>query len=230
MRYPCILFLSCAALASAAPAALADNKVTVSESELVEWGFGVQVRQLHASRWALERFWEDVPGGAKENGIGINFTRRSPTLEFVFTLGYDELDARDGNYLELGEDPLEPGTVANLDFQKLAQITIEGTIIGRAKLHKILMIRYGAGLGIGIVRGEVIQTDQLCTSDRIQEDCAADPDGEKMNEPADVPPVLPVVNILVGLEFRPVKPISVHLDVGLHTVPYVGVGATLYLW
>jgi hypothetical protein len=230
MRYPCILLMSCAALVGATPAALADEKVTVSESELVEWGFGAHVRQLHGSRWVLERFWEDVPGGARENGIGIDFTRRSPKLEFVFTLGYDELDARDGNYLELGEDPLEPGTVANLDFQKLSQITIEGTIIGRAKIHKILALRYGAGLGVGIVRGEVIQTDQLCTSEDIQESCTADPDGDKQNEPADVPPVLPVVNILLGVELRLVKPIALHLDAGIHTVPFVKAGVTLYLW
>jgi len=31
----------------------------------------------------------------------------------------------------LGEDPVEPGTVAYLDFQKLPQITIEATIVGR---------------------------------------------------------------------------------------------------
>jgi hypothetical protein len=230
MRYPCILLTSCAALAGATTTARADEKVTVSESELVEWGIGAHVRQLHASRWVLERFWEDVPGGAKENGIAIDFTRRSPQLEFVFSLGYDELDARDGNYLELGEEATEPGTVANLDFRKLGQITIEGTIIGRAKLHKVLAIRYGAGLGVGIVTGEVIQTDQLCTSDQIQEDCTADPDGEKQNEPAEVPPVLPVVNILVGMELRLVKPIALYVDAGIHTVPYVSGGVTLYLW
>ena len=230
MRYPCILLTSCAALVGATTTARADEKVTVSESELVEWGIGAHVRQLHASRWVLERFWEDVPGGAKENGVAIDFTRRSPKLEFVFSLGYDELDARDGNYLELGEEPTEPGTVANLDFRKLGQFTIEGTIIGRAKLHKVLAIRYGAGLGVGIVTGEVIQTDQLCTSDQIQEDCTADPDGEKQNEPAEVPPVLPVVNILVGMELRLVKPIALYVDAGIHTVPYVSGGVTLYLW
>lgn len=230
MRYTCILFLSCVAVLGSATAASADDKVTVSEDELVEWGIGAHVRQLHASRWVLERFWEDVPGGAKENGIALDFTRRAQQMEFVFSFGFDELDALDGNYLELGEDPLEPGTVAHLDFRKLGQITIEGTIVGRAKLHKVLSIRYGAGLGVGIITGEVIQTDQLCTSDRIQEDCTADPDGEKQNEPADIWPVAPVVNILVGMELRIVKPIAVFVDAGIHTVPFVSAGATLYLW
>jgi hypothetical protein len=230
MRTTCVLLSSFTLLAATAAPALADDKVTVSESELVEWGFGAHVRQLHASRWVLERFWEDVPGGAKENGVALDFTRRTRSLEFVFSLGYDELDARDGNYLELGEDPVEPGTVAYLDFQKLAQITIEATIVGRAKLHKILALRYGAGLGVGIVRGEVIQTDMLCASDRIQTDCTVDPDGEKTEEPADVPPVLPVVNIQVGVELRLVKPIALYADVGIHSVPFVSAGATFYLW
>ena len=228
MRHTCVLLLSCATLVAGAATAAADKKK--SDDDRVEWGIGAHVRQLHASPWVQERFYEETPGGARENGIGLDFTRRTSQLEFVFTLGYDELDMRDGNYLELGEDPTEPGTVTHLDFQKLGWFTIEGTIIGRAKLHKILALRYGAGLGVGIVTGEVRQTDQLCSSDRIQEDCATDPDGEKIDAVADVPPVLPVVNILVGVELRPVRPIAIFADAGIHTAPFVRAGVTLYLW
>jgi hypothetical protein len=227
MRHTCVLSLFCAA-ALLPRAASADDKE--SDAERVEWGFGAQARQLHAHVWTQKRFVEDTPGEAHENGVAIEFTRRTKQIEFVFALGYDELDGRDGYYLELGEDPTMPGTVSYLDFQELSAITVEGTIVGHAQIHKILSLRYGAGLGLGIIRGQVLQTDMICSSDRIQEDCVDDPNGEKQETPADIPPVVPVVNILVGVELRPVKPIAVHLDVGIHTVPFIGAGATLYLW
>jgi hypothetical protein len=38
------------------------------------------------------------------------------------------------------------------------------------------------------------------------------------------------VNALVGLQLRPFEFLSVNVDAGLHTMPYVGASATLYLW
>lgn len=35
---------------------------------------------------------------------------------------------------------------------------------------------------------------------------------------------------MIGVELRPFRFISLYADVGLPTAPYVGVGATLYLW
>jgi hypothetical protein len=39
-----------------------------------------------------------------------------------------------------------------------------------------------------------------------------------------------VLNVLAGLELRPVRWFALHAEVGLHSVPYVGAGLTLYLW
>ena len=56
-----------------------------------------------------------------------------------------------------------------------------------------------------------------------------DPLGERQDEPVNVP-VLPVLNLVTGIELRPVRWLAIHADVGLHTAPYVGVGLTLYPW
>jgi len=80
------------------------------------------------------------------------------------------------------------------------------------------------------VRGSVRKTDAVCTSANLERDCMIDPMAIEVNKKADVPPVLPVVNALLGLQFRPTNFLHIHIDAGLHTVPYVSVGVSLYLW
>jgi hypothetical protein len=213
-------------LAFAEPAA----SEAAAPPERVEWGFGAQVRRSHMSLRVQKFFVGDSPGPATQDGVGVVFTRRVERVEIVFGLGYDRLDGRDGYYLDLGGDPTAPGKVDHVDFRKLSWFTAEITAVGRVRLHQILALRYGAGLGIGLVRGEIRKTDALCTGADLERDCVLDPAGMQVDEPADVPPVLPVVNVLLGVELRPVRRVAVHLDVGLHTVPYVGAGMTLYLW
>ena len=64
---------------------------------------------------------------------------------------------------------------------------------------------------------------------RLQRDCMIDPDGERQEEPTDVP-AFPVLNVLAGIELRPFRAVAIHADVGVHTMPYVGVGLTLDPW
>lgn len=225
-------WLACAVLVCTSSigsqAALADEDA--DENDRVEWGIGAQVRRSHMFLRLQKFFVGDSPGPATQDGAGLAFTRRVKQVEIVFGLGYDRLDGRDGYYLELGGDPLVAGDVDYVDFRKLSWFTVEVTAIGRLRIHKILALRYGAGLGIGVLRGQLRKTDALCTGTELERDCVLDPAGMQVDEPAKLPPVLPVVNALVGLELRPFRPVAIHLDVGLHTVPYVGAGVTLYLW
>lgn len=205
----------------------ADSPTAAPETE---WGFGASVRRSHVSRGIQKLFVGDSPGSATQDGASIEFTRRTEQVEIVFAVGYDPLNGRDGYYLEKNEDPLLPGSVDYVEFDHLQWLTVELTAVGRLNIHKILALRYGAGLGLGIVRGEMRQTDALCTSDDLQRDCMIDPDATDVDKPIDLWPVLPVVNVLAGVELRPFRALSIHADVGFHTVPYVGAGATLYLW
>jgi hypothetical protein len=217
-------------LGALATTASADGSKTESTKQDIDWGFGAKVRRSHASKRFQKLFVGDTPGPATQDGVGVEFTRRIERVEIVLGLGFDRLDGRDGYYLEKGEDPLEPGTVDYLDFDRLSWFTIEVTAVGHLQLHKILGLRYGAGLGVGIVRGEARKTDALCTSDNLQQDCVLDPLGTDVDKHVDLWPVLPVVNLLAGVEFRPMRALAIYVDAGLHTVPYVSAGATLYLW
>ena len=208
-----------------------DKKDKDDDEDVVEWGVGAQARRMRVSRRTLKMFAEDGPGPAEVDGGGIVFTRRGKTLEVVIGLGYDPLDGIDGYYLEQNGDPTQPETVSYLEFDNTMWFTAEVTVVGHAMLHKILGFRYGAGLGIGVVRGDVLKTDSICTGTDLQRPgvCGPDPNGVDVEKPVQ-PPVLPVLNVLVGVELRPFRFLSLYADVGLHTAPYAGVGATLYLW
>ncbi|HTJ44401.1 MAG TPA: hypothetical protein VL463_19995 [Kofleriaceae bacterium] len=211
-----------------ATSARADEKS--SSDDQTEWGLGVKVRRSFAPKPVQKLFVDDTPGYAYDDGAGFDFAKRNKDLEVVFGFGYDRLDGVDGYYLEKGGDPLEPGKVTYVHFDHLRWYTAEFTVIDHLKLHKFLEFRYGAGLGIGLVQGQVLETDALCVGSDLQSDCIMDPAGAKQNQPADIPPVLPVINVLVGFQLEPTRWLHIHLDGGIHTAPYVSLGATLYLW
>jgi hypothetical protein len=196
----------------------------------VEWGVGAQVRRSHVSTGVQKVFLDGTPGPATQDGGGATFVRRSRTLDIVIGFGYDPIRPAEGYYLSKGGDPTVSGDADYVTFdEKLAWFTADITFIGRAKLHKVLALRFGAGLGIGLVRGDGYRTSAICTSERLQQDCMVDPAGERQEEPTDVP-VLPVLNLVAGLELRPFRWLAISADVGLHTAPYVGLGLTLFPW
>ena len=221
-----IVALVALVLASTSPAGAEPSE----PKDKTAWGMGAKVRRAQISPWVQKLFLDSTPGTATMDGAGLDFTRRNGSSEVVFGFGYDRLDAREGYYLEKGGDPLVPGKVDHVTFEKPRWYTAELTVISHARIHKLLEFRYGAGIGVGLVRGKVLKTDALCTGSNLQQDCMINPAGLEVDKPASIPPVLPVINVLVGLQFRPFDFLHLHIDAGLHTVPYASVGATLYLW
>lgn len=208
----------------------ADGTSAPRQDEKTAWGMGAKVRRAFVTPGIQRLFMEDTPGSATMDGAGIDFARRNGDVELVFGFGYDRLEAKEGYYLEKDGDPLVPGKVDYVTFRKPHWYTVEVTVTKHARIHKFLEFRFGGGIGVGLIRGKIRKTDAVCTGPSIQQDCMPDPMGLEMDKPADIPPVLPVVNALIGLQLRPFEFLHVHIDAGLHTVPYVSVGTTLYLW
>lgn len=201
-----------------------------SHDDNVAWGFAAKVRRSWATPYVQKLFMGDTPGTATLDGAGFDFSRRSGDSEVVFGFGYDRLDAEQGYYLEKGGNPMAQGDVDFVTFQRPRWYTLELAFVNHVRLHKFLELRFGGGAGLGLVRGSVRKTDAVCTSAELQRDCMIDPMAVEVNKPADIPPVLPVVTVLVGLQLRPFNFLHVHIDAGLHTVPYVTAGVSLYLW
>jgi hypothetical protein len=217
------------AILLATTAAAADE--LPSQDPKPDWGFGFKVRRAWVPTSIQKVLLDDTPGGATMDGAGFDFSRRKDNTEVVFGFGYDRFVGTEGYYLEKdGNAVAGPGDVDYVTFHNPHWYTLEVGVVNHASLHKFLELRYGAGIGIGLVRGEIRKTDSICVSENIQQDCTPNPLGAEVDKPADIPPVLPVVNVLLGLQFKPFKFLHIHVDGGLHTVPYVTAGVSLYLW
>ncbi len=203
---------------------------STAHADKADFGMGVQGRQLQLTRGVMEVFSEAAPPGTRTNGYSVEFSRRGKDIEFVLGFGYDDLQASNGYYLETAGDPSVPGQVDYTDFTGFHWYTVDATFVGYLELHKLLTFRYGAGLGIGYLRGQITRTDSICTSGNIRRDCEPDPNGVQQDEAIDFPPVLPVFHTHVGLQFRPLKSMAINIDAGLRTAPYFGASAMFYLW
>jgi hypothetical protein len=225
MRLSGLVCLACV-VGTPALASAGDDK----DSNPTEWGVGAQVRRSYVSPALQKLFVDDTPGPAEQDGGGVTFNRRTKGVEMVLGFGYDPIKPTEGYYLDKGGDPLGPDDVDYVQFdKKLSWATVDATFIGHINLHKILAIRLGGGVGIGFVIHHAYRTSALCTSERIQDDCTINPLGPRQKEPVNLP-VLPVLNVLAGIELRPFKWVAIYVDVGLHTAPYIGAGLTLYPW
>lgn len=201
-----------------------------AEKPKADFGFGVSGRQIQLTRGFMEIFTEEAPPGTRTDGVSVEFARRGKDLEFVLGFGYDNLEATNGNYLQSGGDPSVAGQVDYTNFTGFHWFSVDATLVSYLELHRILSIRYGAGLGVGVVRGEVTRTDQICSSDNLRRDCVPDPNGEQQQEVVDLPPALPIIHAHAGLQFRPLKGLALNIDAGIRNVPYLGASAMFYLW
>jgi len=142
-----------------------------------------------------------------------------------------------------------------VEFQNLSFLSADVSLIGYHKFLPWLEMRYGGGLGIGWVPGDVmlINNGRQCTNANASnpEACypvvngqpvrPSDPDFHKKlnatnngqtdtaddphwHSSADKPPVMGVVNLLVGLRFYPVKRMAVTVEVGFRDAIFTGLG------
>ena len=198
--------------------------------EKIDWGFGAKIRRAWVTPNVQKLFLGDTPGTATMAGAGFDFSRRKGSSEVIFGFGYDRLYAQEGYYVESGGMATTQGDVDYITFRKAHWYTVELMVVNHVSLHKVLEFRFGGGIGVGVVRGAVRKTDAVCTGLSVEQDCMVDPMAVEVNKDANVPPVLPVVNALVGLQLRLTNFLHIHLDAGLHTVPYASAGISLYLW
>ena len=188
-----------------------------SEPE-TNYGIGLRARHMILLESMLELFMKDAPGGASNTGFGVELIREKGPMSFSIGFEYDPLLGTEGFYVDNDD------AVDRVRFNDFEWWAVDINFMWQTGLiGDILSLRYGAGLGIGLMRGEIRQDDQICTSSTPSDaTCMADPAGEQ-NQLADTPPVFPVVNAILGLQIRPIKTVAINIEGGLRTVPFFGV-------
>ena len=130
-------------------------------------------------------------------------------------------------------------------------LSADVSIIGHHAFSKWFELRYGAGLGLGVVFGDVLMTNdgQQCTYDNVQDTSKCYPKGIPIGQPdtqaklkatetgevdtaqtphrhlsTDKPPVMGVLNILMGFNFRLHKHMMMQVEVGFRDAIFAGAG------
>ncbi len=228
-----------------------------SDSEPLEYGIGLRVRALRVPAGLIELFMERAPGATTGYGAGIELARRRGNLELQLGAEFDYIQPAEGVYIESGGNVAPPpaGRGDEADFllspehngkRRLGWFTIEFTFLNHASITKRIAIRYGAGLGIGILRGELGRYDIVCTDATnaspapgcVPPDAPFNGSGTYSDDGGritpgtiakyDLPRVLPVINAILGIQIRPFKKMTINVEGGIRTVPFVGASTAFF--
>lgn len=230
---------------------------TKPEHEVGKYQLGVRARYLFVTKAMLSPYFADNTGTQMNSwSLGMEFTYRPPQKHYdvVTSLDFSWLNVDDGNYLGAGHDP-------SLDthytqFRNLSFISADVSIIGWHKFLPWLELRYGGGLGIGYVPGDVLITNNgpMCTAANAKDPTQCYPVGigpingkptdaqeaalkategggtdtntTPHRHEGDKPPVMGVVNLLVGLRFYPVEHMAITWEIGFRDAMFTGLGVS----
>jgi hypothetical protein len=120
---------------------------------------GVRARYIFVTKLMLQPFLQDNTGTQLNSySVGMELVyRKSEDFDIVTSIDFSWLAVDDGNYLGSGHDPA--ADTHYLQFRNLSFLSADVSLIGHHKFLPWLEIRYGGGLGVGWVAGDVLETN-----------------------------------------------------------------------
>lgn len=227
-----------------APAPAAE--ATAAKPTPVEYGVGVRIRGVFIPKAEIELFVARAGDNSSNTlGLGLELTRRRGNTELQFGLEFEGFNPGKGVWIERGKN-VAAGDAADVvldrsDQEKpLGWVTFEFTFVNHSPINKQLAIRYGFGGGLGVITGELRHYDVACaagaTNDNPKPGC--EPPVPPFNGTAtlqgpqpvayDLPPVFPVFNAFVGLQFKPIEKMTINLEGGIRTVFFFGLSSSYF--
>jgi hypothetical protein len=240
-----------AARSAAAQAALDDDDEeispttpTASEATVgpqTTIGVGLRIRQMIVPKSLIELFVEHAEGSSSQTGFGFELARRKGDFEVQFGLEWDNIYIKPGLWVDKGNtipqdepDFVEfdgPDEGGYLSTNRFGWVTAEVTFLNHTEIVKQLTVRYGGGAGIGIIKGHVRRTDYVCEDavlETADNHCHPYGGAENVNNPYDIPPVMLIVNAIIGVQIRPVDKVFINVEGGLRTFPFFGITGGAY--
>lgn len=238
---------------AAAPAeAVAATPAATSGSGTV-YGAGARLRWVSVPNWLLGLFLkQSVP--LSSYGFGGEVFRRNGDLDMVLGLSYQKMGPPDGNWL--GRGKAASVETDFLQFRNFGFVGVDASFIWRTVFNQNVALRYGAGLGLAFVTGKILRVSNAgCTEQNAgnTRDCRpiyCPPtgcseamhlarEGQPDNGPTDphrfsegdVPGAIPIINMLIGLDFHipNVKGLELRVEGGFYNAFFAGI-ATTYLF
>jgi hypothetical protein len=214
--------------------------VTKAADKGVEYGVGVRLRNVRAPKALLELFVESAPGGGSNFGVGVDLTRRRGNVEIQLGIEYEAIQPAEGVWIQSNTNVAagdEADYIVGPDHnngKSLRWLTFEFTFLNHAPISKNFAIRYGGGAGIGVVLGELGRYDVFCngaTNESPEPGCvpaafngtASPGEGGDQIVKYNLPPVFPVVNVILGVQIRPMPKMTINIEGGIRTFPFFGI-------
>jgi len=206
----------------------------------VEYGVGVRVRSVWVPRSVLQLFVERAAGGAQNYGVGVDLTRRRGPTELQLGFEYEHVTVGEGVWINKGDniangDEIDYVLSPEHSRHQLGWFTID------AEISRMFAVRYGGGLGLGIVTGELDHYNIICapgaTNANPEPGCTPmrfngqgqySEGGVETQVAYSLPPVFPVVNAILGLEIKPTEKMTINIEGGIRTLPFVGISSSLF--
>jgi hypothetical protein len=198
------------------------DQVAAESDDGVSYGVAMRLRYVSVPGWTLELFTTHNVPLATLGHFGIEFFRRRGKTDLVGALSYQNMSPPDGNWLGIGH---QASTDTNfVQFKGLAIYNVDFAFLSRETFNDWVGMHYGAGLGIGIVTGHVVRTIYSCNESDFGR--CRPPATLNTRAETSVPPVVPIVNVVVGVDFRvpSVDRWEVKLEAGFYDAFFLGLG------
>lgn len=184
-------------------------------------GIGLRARAFTIPKPLLELFVDEAASGITfAPGFGVDFVRRKKNFEINVGVEWHKFTPQDGYWTE------KDGPTDMVYFEKLDWVTLDATFYHHLHMHRTFAFRYGGGIGLGMLFGDVTHTDAICSDVNNQRQCMIDPNAIEVDEKFEIPPVLPVLSLMAGFQFRPTDSLQFNLEGGIRNAPFFGVTAS----
>jgi len=220
----------------------------------IEYGVGVRLRNVLVPKGLLELFLAKAGGGASNVGIGGEIIRRHGNTELQLGFEYEKISVGSGVWIQSNKPvPANEAdyVLGSKDGSNLGWFTLEFTFVNHAVINKWVSFRYGGGAGIGIMTGNLKHYNVVCsataTNSNPDPGCipmgrtdligpsgqpgqGTDSDGHNFQQPVNysLPPVFPVVNAIIGFQFKPAEHVTINLEGGIRTIPFFGISGAYF--
>lgn len=215
----------------------------------VEYGVGVRLRSVWLPRSVLQLFVTRAAGGAHNYGVGVDLSRRRGTTELQLGVEFEHINVGQGVWINKGDNVAmgdEADYVLGPDSStgsgnQFGWFTLEFSFFNHAEITPWLSVRYGAGLGLGVLIGELDHYNIICapgaTNTSPEPGCVPPrfqgtgmySEGVETLVKYDLgTPVFPVVNAVIGLQLKPTDHTTINLEGGIRTLPFVGVSSSFF--
>ena len=218
------VLVASASAASARPAATDDSddavsapKLATEKTEDTNYGVGVRVRDFFQTPSVVQGVGavQSMPSTLNQYGASIELSRRWDNFEMQLGLGYDALNMDPGIWERNGEHPSVNG-VDYATFHHFGAYTAELNFLGYVPITSFLSLRAGAGVGAAVITGNVTHVNVTCSSDLLSS-CGTSAPTSANDKKYDVWPIYPMLNGIIGVQFRPAGNMYINLDGGLRT-------------